>query len=98
MGRNFNISTIKSIQDFSFISRSARENTNYLFLLKNNNSIAHIIDNFLNHVVPVPKSIYRISDQKRYLASWLKENTKDYQIIIIDFLNQNQIFKYSVSR
>ena len=30
MGRNFNISTIKSIQDFSFISRSARENTNYL--------------------------------------------------------------------
>jgi hypothetical protein len=96
MGRNSNLSTFMSIQSLTYLNKSSRDNTNYLFLLKNNGCLEDTIKYFIRYTVKVPKKYYRVTEQLNYLNNWVIENTKNYNIIVIDYLDDKKIYKYKV--
>lgn len=102
-GRNMNMTIIFSTQSPMFIDSDSRGNIDFLFILKvrTPNMKEKVINHFLRHTVPLPEALSRNStntpkksEADRYYQSWLFENTQDHNIVIIDYLNDDQIYKY----
>lgn len=97
-GRNMNCSIVFSTQSPMFVDKDCRANIDYLILMKTStpNMKQSIVDHFLMHVVPTPKGVKRRSVMEAYLHKWIDLNTDDHNMIVIDFLGNNAIYKYKV--
>jgi len=99
--RNSNFSTIFSGQDYTFISKSNRNNINYVFIFKQNNNAAYEavyktflksnLDRFVEHEDEKKKFLYEKED-----IAFVKESTLDHNILILDVLNDYQLFTFKV--
>ena len=98
--RNANISTMLSLQGSSLLDKNSRNCIHRLILMKmtSNQEIEDICERLLMSIVPVPKTVgNRIFDKKKWLYDWYIENTKDYNFIVIDLLDNYKIYKYKCS-
>lgn len=97
--RNSNFSTIFCGQDYTFLAKSCRNNINYLFLFKQNNLIAYedIYNIFLKGVLremTPNNNDFRLSDVKNAHIAYLKEKTEDYNIIVLDIVDNYKLFTF----
>jgi hypothetical protein len=98
-GRNMNISVMFSTQSLMFLHPDSRGNTDFCDILKQRipNMKLKLIENFLLDTIPIPPEVVRRSDKITYLSKWIDLNTKDHNIIVLDFLNEDEmIFSYKV--
>ena len=95
-GRNMNMTVIFSTQSPMFIDSDSRGNIDFLVLLKirTPDMKNKIIDHFLRYIVPTPKGLTKKRDMDRYYHMWLNTQTKDRNCMIIDYLNDDEIYHY----
>lgn len=96
--RNANISTVVSLQATTLMNKNSRNNLHRLFLLKlnSNEEIISICEKLLMGIIPIPPNITKKQDKLTYLQKWYIENTQDYNIILIDTLDNFKIYKFKV--
>lgn len=104
-GRNMNMTIIFSTQSPMFVDSDSRGNIDFLFILKIRTPSMKdkVITHFLMHTVPIPKEYYdngkppKKTVMEMYYQRWLKENTKDHNVVILDYLNDDQIYHYKAN-
>lgn len=87
MARNFDISTIMSVQDFTYITKSARNNFNYVFLLRNTTNSKDIVNIFLRPVLIPPEHLKQKYKQTQWLQDYYMKGTQDHGILVVDFIS-----------
>lgn len=94
-GRNKNTSVFFSTQSPMFIDSNARANVDFLVLLKCRTPAMkkRIVEQFLYDEVTVPPYVKTKSQKMQYYYAWLDANTKDYKVIVVDFLNNDQVYQ-----
>lgn len=99
IGRNYRISVIISIQDFRLMGSVARNNCNFMFLLRNNSGQAAeaITKLFLRDIVETPAYMKdKVHLKMEYLRKYYKEHTDNHNMLVIDYLNGGNIYGYKV--
>ena len=93
-----NCTIVFSTQSPMFIDKDCRANIDYLILMKTRTPSMkdNVVEHFLMHVVPTPPGVKKKRVMEAYLHKWMDENTKDHHMIVIDYLNDNAIYKYKV--
>lgn len=93
--RNSGITSIFSGQDYSFFAKSNRNNTNYLFLFKQNSAeaVKTIVDKFFYGGLDLFKTGSKSDKLERY-AKFIQDNTRDHNMLVLDILNDYKIYTY----
>jgi uridine kinase len=94
--RNANISTIISLQGHTLLNKHSRGNIHrFVFLKMNTNEeIQELIERLIMGMIKVPKTLKRVVDKIEYLKNWYIEHTKNYNMFLIDGLDNFKIYKY----
>lgn len=95
-GRNDNMTIWFSTQSMFAINPNARDNIDY-FILRRPRTPAmreKVVEQFLYGIVPTPPECTTRGRKLTYLNQWIDANTRDYTVIIIDYLNDAKIYKF----
>lgn len=95
--RNANISTMLSLQGSSLLDKNSRNCIHRLILMKmtSNQEIEDICERLLMSIIKTPDYVgKRIYDKKKWLFDFYIENTKDYNFLVIDLLDNYKIYKF----
>lgn len=100
--RNSGFSTIFAGQEFKFLNKAARNNINYLILMKQNNLLNYeeIYKAFFKGVLE--RHLGLDERAKKYIntakcVDWLKDETMNHNFIVLDILDDYKIYKVSRS-
>ncbi len=99
--RNSNFSTIFSGQDYTFISKSNRNNINYVFIFKQNSNqaIEDVYKLFLKGNLDdyVEHKDKRKFEQVKKDIDFVKQSTLDHNMLILDILNDYKLYTFKVN-
>ena len=95
-GRNDNMTIWFSTQSAFAINSNARENIDYLILRRPRTPAMRekIAEQFLFDIVPAPPECNTRGKKLMYINQWIDVNTRDYNSIVIDYLNDSKIYKF----
>lgn len=95
--RNANISTVLSVQGWSLIGKLGRGNLHYVVLMKLNSleEIEGVCEKFLGSFLKPPGK--NKSEKLSWMVDWYKRHTSDYNMIVIENINNFAIKKYKVT-
>lgn len=94
--RNSAISIGFSSQAPTLLSKISRNNVDFLFMLKTRSADMKVtvMEKFLQGYVPYPETVNTKREREDYLSDWMKINTLDRNIIVVDYLNNGLIYRY----
>lgn len=89
--RNAGISTIAGMQHYAYFNKGNRANMNYIFIYKQSpEGFNDIAEKFLLSFIPGGG----VSKKKALLTKFLREATKDHKALLLDILNDWQLFQW----
>lgn len=89
--RNAGISTIAGMQHYAYFNKGNRANMNYIFIFKQSpEGFNDIAEKFLLSFIPGGG----VSKKKALLTTFLREATKDHKALLLDILNDWQLFQW----